>query len=157
MEHRYHGKEWDYRKIQPTPAGLTEAVIERANQSSSLWQQTDFICDLIIVVNGKARYYQDLSVDYVADEFFHHNHYYTVTLEFGQEIIDKALDVFAVERIHKDDVQKSHKSTGIHPIIRRFRRGKLISTHHVIEDIASVWKEPVHVEPLKEFFASQNR
>jgi hypothetical protein len=61
----------------------------------------------------------------------------------------------AIARIHKEDVANAHLSTGIHPIVRRYVNGALSSTHHVIEDIESQWREDVHVLPLIRYFEGQ--
>lgn len=82
-------------------------------------------------------------------------HWYVVTLEFGQEIIDQNADVFAINRIHKDDHEKARNSTGIHPIIRGYNKGELRSEQHLIEDFASEWKEEVHIVPLENYFRQE--
>ena len=69
--------------------------------------------------------------------------------------IDAAPDIFAIDRPHTDDISRAADSTGIHPIIRRYAHGKLVSTHHVIEDLFSEWKQAKHFEPLAEYFASE--
>ena len=76
-------------------------------------------------------------------------------MEFGLEIIQASGDTFAVSRVHKDDAAQAALSSGIHPIIRRFCKGKLIAEHHVIEDLASEWQEDVHIDPLLDFFNEQ--
>lgn len=158
LAHKYHNLELPNREIPCKPQAITKAIIERVNVSSGLWQQTGFLCDLIVLdrESNKARYYEDLATDYVHDsELAQSDRYYTVTLEFGLDIIDASPDVFAVSRIHKDDSKQAALSSGIHPIIRGYERGRKISEHHVIEDIASEWKESVHTEPLLAFFTSQ--
>ncbi|MEM7713740.1 MAG: hypothetical protein AAF349_09235 [Cyanobacteria bacterium P01_A01_bin.68] len=55
-------------------------------------------------------------------------------------------------RVHKDDFKNAANSPSLHPIIRKFSRGRFICEHHVIEDIESEWLEDVHVTPLMEFF-----
>jgi len=158
LEQKYHNQELPYHLIDPTPENLTKAIITRVNLSSGLWQQTGFLCDLIVIPkNDKAaRYYEDLPTDYVHDsELGQHEHYYTVTLEFGLDIIYASPDPFAVERIHKDDVDRAALSSGIHPIIRRFYENTLVAEHHVIEDVASEWLEDVHIKPLRQFLRNQ--
>jgi thioredoxin reductase len=157
FDFRYHGKALVHKSIQATPAKISSEIIQRVNRSSSLWQQTGFMCDLIVSrPDGTGvDYYTDLTVDYVQDHFPQAEQYYTVTLEFGQDRIDAAADVFRIERPHKNDVARAHLSTGIHPIIRRYCQGRLVRVHHVIEDFASEWREEVHVKPLQEFFASE--
>jgi thioredoxin reductase len=158
LAHKYHNVEWPYQDIGGTPEALMEAIIKRVNVASGLWQQTGFLCDLIVMSSDgeRARYYEDVPTDYVHESHFGEaGRYYTVTLEFGLDIINASPDPFAVERIHKDDVSNAALSSGIHPIVRGYERSKKISEHHVIEDIASEWKETVHREPLLEFFKAE--
>ena len=157
LEYKYYNQELPYQLIPPTPCDLTEAILKRVNQSSGLWQQTGFLCDLIVISDEdkQARYYQELPTDYVHDsELDQHTHYYTVTLEFGYDA-DKMPDPFAIERIHRDNADNASHSAFIHPIIRHFHSDKLICEHHVIEDLAAEWKEDVHIKPLLEFLRNQ--
>lgn len=158
LERKYHNQSLPYREIDVTPKSIAETIIERANQSSALWQQTGFLCDLIIIPNKSetAQYYENLPVDYIKDsDLGQYDHYYTITLEFGLDIIFASPDPFAVERIHKDDVERSALSSGIHPIIRRFCNQELVAEHHVIEDVLSEWFEDVHFQPLLAFLQNQ--
>lgn len=152
FERKYHGQDLPYRVIEATPESLTKAILERVNLSSALWQQTGFLCDLIVVSeNCGATYYEELSKDYIHEsEFSQFEHYYTVTLEFGNEV-EKKYDPFVIERVHKNDADNASQSVFMHPIIRRYRYNTLIAEHHVIEDLASEWLEEVHFKPLIEF------
>jgi thioredoxin reductase len=156
LREKYHGVAFPSTRVEATPEALTDYFLHRANKNSSLWQQTGFLCDVALATPQEIRYFEDLPVDYVHDRLGQQDgDYYTMTLEFGQERIDACHDVFAIERVHKDDCHRAEMSTGIHPIIRRYRRGQKISEHHVLEDLASEWKEDVHVLPLIEYFRQQ--
>ncbi|MDJ0735339.1 MAG: NAD(P)-binding domain-containing protein [Nostocaceae cyanobacterium] len=158
LEHKYHNQKLPCQPIEPTPTNLMEAIIQRVNKSSGLWQQTGFLCDLITISKDSkvAQYYEDLPIDYVQDsELGQHEHYYTITLEFGLDIIKASPDPFAIQRVNKDDINNADQSPSLHPIIRRFYRNTLVAEHHVIEDIASEWLENVHTEPLLEFLHNQ--
>ena len=156
FEHKYHAQEWAYQRIEPSAEKVVAAILGRMNRSSALWQQPSFLIDLLVVEGEEARYYEELPLDYVQDSSFsRYEQYYIVALEFGQDHIDATPDPFAVNRVHKDDSAQSELSTVIHPIVRRFRHGKLIRTHHVIEDIMSEWKEDVHIDPLCRFFKEE--
>ncbi len=155
LELKYHGVPLPCRSLPCTPEAITSEIIERVNVTSALWQQTGFMCDAIIMQGNRADYYNDLTVDYVQDKFADHDHYYTVTLEFGQDRIDAARDIFEIDRPQRDDVARADLSTGIHPILRRYSRGKLVTQHHIIEDFLSEWKEEVHVKPLRDFMKSE--
>ncbi|ACK72637.1 FAD-dependent pyridine nucleotide-disulphide oxidoreductase [Gloeothece citriformis PCC 7424] len=158
LEQKYHNCPFPSITLLASPEPLTEAILNRVNTNSGLWQQTGFLADVIIISpSGKeAQYYQELPVDYLLESpLGQSDHYYTITMEFGLDIIEQAADPFAMDRIHKDDTEHSSKSFGIHPIIRRYCHGTLMTEHHVIEDIASEWKEDVHISPLVNFFNAQ--
>jgi thioredoxin reductase len=157
LEYKYHHQELSCQILTSTPEDLTKAIFERVNASSGLWQQTGFLCDLIIISDEDkvARYYQELPKDYIHDsEFGRYGHYYTVSLEFGYDV-ENMPDPFAITRVHKDDIQNAAQSAFIHPIIRRFCGNQLIAEHHVLEDLASEWVEDVHILPVLEFFNVQ--
>jgi thioredoxin reductase len=157
FDRKYHNQELPYQLLSATPEILTEAILQRVNTSSGLWQQTGFLCDLIVISEqGKsAKYYQELPKDYIHDsEFSQCIHYYTISLEFGFEA-DKIPDSFAIQRVHKSDARNAAESAFIHPIIRRFCGNTLIAEHHVIEDLAAEWLEDVHILPLLEFLKVQ--
>lgn len=158
LEYKYYQQEIPCRHIAPMPRALTDAIITRMNQTSGLWQQAGFLCDLVVIPQdgSAARYYEDLPADYVHDSNLgQHDDYYVITLEFGLDIIFASPEPLAVERIHKDDVDRAALSSGIHPIVRRYCGNTLVAEHHVIEDIASEWQENVHVNPLLAFLQRQ--
>jgi thioredoxin reductase len=154
FEEKYHRKPWPCQLIDSTPEGMAEAIIQQINKSSALWQQTGFLCDLIIVPGQgeAAHYYAGIPTDYVHDSRLgEQDHCYVVTLEFGNFTPETAPDPFAIQRVHKEDVNNASKSLFLHPIIRHYCGATLIAEHHIIEDLAGEWKEEVHIEPLTEF------
>lgn len=158
FERRFHNKTWQHQSLELNPHTFTYAILERVNQSSALWQQTGFLCDVIFVSEDEqqGKYYQEVPKDYLLDSNLgKHDHYYTISLEFGHEYLDAFPDPFAIERVHKDDIHNAEQSPSLHPIIRRYFQGNLMAEHHVIEDIASEWKEEVHVQPLLQFLTKQ--
>ena len=158
LEQKYYAQDLPSQQLDASVEHLTNAIINRVNRSSGLWQQTGFLCDLIVVSDRDrtAKYYEELPTDYVQDSNLgKQSHYYIITLEFGQEIIDASPDPFAIKRVHKDDVKHAVQSPSLHPIIRRFYGAEIVAEHHIIEDIASEWLEQVHVEPLRAFLRDQ--
>lgn len=160
FEKKYHSQELPNYQLSINPRILVDTIIKRVNRSSGLWQQTGYFCDLIVISkeNEAATYYEDLTLDYVHEgELGQNYHYYTITLEFGLDSFSTTSDPFAMERVHKDNAQEAEKSAFIHPIIRRYYKGELVAEHHVIEDLASEWKEDVHIKPMLAFFNIQLR
>ncbi len=153
---KYHGQELPSKHIALTVESITDMVIKRINQSSALWQQFGYICDLIIISdnNNEAVYYEEVPVDYIHDsDLGRHNHYYTITLEYGEN--HDLEDPFNVNRIDRNDVSQAHRSKFLHPVIRCFNSSELISEHHIIEDLAAEWFEDVHILPLQQYFQMQ--
>jgi thioredoxin reductase len=158
LDYKYHNQQLPCQLIDCAAENITQTIIQRVNQSSGLWQQTGYLCDLVVISkdNKKARYYKDIPTDYVRDsDLGQEEHYYTITLEFGLDLIFASPDPFAVKRIHKNDVEKAKLSPSLHPIIRCFCGNKMIAEHHVIEDIDSEWSEEVHTKPLLKFLCHQ--
>lgn len=153
LECKYHQQVWPSDCISATSLAITQAILNRVNSSAGLWQQTGFLCDVVVVdeATQTAQYYRDLSRDYVASsEFGQSAHYYVVTLEFGENVGD-ILDPFSINRVNKDDASNAEASEFIHPIIRRYAGSFLVDELHIIEDLEADWSEPVHIEPLTAF------
>lgn len=133
LEHKYHNQELPNFPVAVNANDLTKAVLNRINTNSVLWQQTGYLCDVIVVQSqGEvAQYYEELPIDHVPEcELGQQEHYYTITMEFGLEIINASPDPFAVPRIHKDDAMHADDSSGIHPIISHYCRGKFVEDLH---------------------------
>jgi hypothetical protein len=139
------------------PEALAEAVIARVNRTSALWQQFEVMCDLIVIeAGGRARYFEELPVDYVhASDFGAAERYFTITLEYGpgHDRVDP-FDV-SVARIAQSDATRASEGRYLHPVVRCHRRGTLVAEHHVTENLENEWTSPGHRLPLKEFFAGQ--
>lgn len=149
FEQKYHGAEWPSYPVEATPDAIAGAFLRRINQSSALWQQFGFLCDLVVVANGGAgaRYYEELPVAYVHDAGLGENeHYYTATLEFGKITGDP----FNIERF--PDACQAERSTFLHPVIRRYSGRRLVSEQHLLEDLYGEWvKKEQHFDPLTNF------
>jgi thioredoxin reductase len=155
LESKYHGTEWPNRCVTTDPWSLMEAVLERVNRTSALWQQFAFLCDLVVVgSDGESRYYEELPVDYVAEsDFGSAERYFTITLEYGPDH-DK-IDPFdiSVSRIAQDDPEHSHDARYLHPVVRMYSRGEKLAEHHIAENLENEWTGAAHREPLATFFA----
>ena len=153
FERQYHGKEWPCRTIDGTPEAVAEAIVDRSNRSSGLWQQFGFLCDMLVpTADGKFLYYEEMPVDFVHDsEFGQAEDYYLMTLEYGKDHSLDLIQPVGDYRPHKDDPDSAHLSPGLHPIIRRYNRDTLVETHHVLEDLYAEWCEDVHTKPLLKY------
>lgn len=160
LEEKILGKKWpSYEQNYIASDEISDKIIEIVNRSSSIWQQTGFIGSVLVIdeANNSWKLIYDMPVDYVKDnqEKFG-NRYFAITLEYGHELFEKAESVFNVERVNKHDVDNAHLSPGLHPILRQYVNGELVSTYHMIEDFESQWNDEVrHVIPLKEYMKKQ--
>jgi thioredoxin reductase len=157
LECKYHGAEWPHRELSQDPRQLMEAVIARVNRTSALWQQFGVLGDVITVQPGEgARYYEEIPVDYLhQSELADTDCYFAITLEYGPDH-DK-VDPFdiTVGRITQSTVERSHEGQYLHPVVRRFRLGQLVATHHVTENLENDWTAPMHCDPLTTFFSRE--
>jgi hypothetical protein len=155
LERRYHHAPWPHQRLLATPDDLTQAVIDRVNRTSALWQLFGFMSDLIVAGrDGEARFYEELPVDYVHEgELGAADNCYTVTLEYGPN--HDAHDPFdvSVGRIAQSADDAAGESRYLHPVIRHYRRRVLAAEHHVTENLENEWTGAVHREPLRAFFA----
>jgi len=159
LEQRYHREPWPQRRLATDPAALMDAVIERVNRSSALWQLFGFLADLIVVSrDGGARYFEEVPIDYIhASEFGKSESYFTITLEYGPD--HDRHDPFDphVMRISEADAEGAALGRYLHPVVRHFARGKLVTEHHVTENLENDWTSPAtHREPLAQFFARES-
>jgi thioredoxin reductase len=146
FEERYHGRPWPAQPVDPSPEGLTEAMIRRINKTSALWQQFGFLGDVFVLspAGDRAVHYEELPVDYVHDTALGRNaHYYILTLEFGKITGDP----FNILR--HPEPGRAAESAFLHPVLRRFRGGETVSEHHLLEDLFGEWRDDqLHVQPL---------
>lgn len=158
LDERHHDRTWPHQSLEATPSALADAVVARVNRSSALWQQFAVIGDLIVTAPGEpAHYHEEVPVAYAHEsQLTQNSDYFTVTLEYGPDH-DK-VDPFdiTVRRTAQNSVDDAFDAAYLHPVIRHFRGGELLGTHHMAENLENEWNHPeVHQAPLAEFFARE--
>lgn len=152
FEAKYHGVAWPSQEVEATPEAVLQQVIKCVNRSSGIFLQPGFLADVVIVdeAQGVARHYHDVRRDHIhQSDFGRHEHYYTITLEYGRF----QGDPFSVER--DPDPEKAHEAAYLHPVIRRFRCHEQVAEHHIHDDLESEWHKEIYVQPAREFFQAQ--
>ena len=145
MEHKYHRKAWRHQILEKDPKTLVEFVLERVNRTSGLWQQFGFLCDLLVIEENHALYFEELPIDLINSPIFPKSESrFVITLEFGKV----EGNLFRVER--KPNPSYADKSTFLHPIIRHYK-GNSSEELHLIEDLHANWRKQEHREPLMAF------
>jgi thioredoxin reductase len=152
FEQKYHGNLWPGQTIPATPQAVLDRILERLNNGSGIFLQPGFLCDVLVVSKegDGVECYDDIRVDYVpVSEFSKSHHYYTVTMAYGH--FDG--DPFSIER--DPDPEAANEASYLHPIIRRYDRRKLVSEHHVNDDLENEWYLEEYVEPLRGYLEAQ--
>lgn len=154
LEQRYYQQTWPSERMALNASRLSKAVIDRVNRTSALWQQFEFLGDLILINKDHADYLQELPVDYI-----HQTHetdprdYYIVTLEYGPD--HSKVDPFDIEiaRVAQNDAEQAINAQYLHPVIRHYRQGRQIGEHHLAENLENEWNDKqAHEIPLFNFF-----
>jgi thioredoxin reductase len=144
---RYEDTPLERRTLPAEPGGLTDAMLQRVNNSSALWGQFEYLCDVYVVDGDEAVHYAELPEDYAIERFKDQSLYFTVTLRWGRQ---RHPDVFAIQRHPSPD--RADECAFLHPVIRAWQHGNQIGERHLLEDLQARWLDPVrHVAPLREF------
>ena len=137
---------------------LASRILERANVTCALWQQVDFMCDVIDLPKGGGsvgRWYHDLNFHYVVESDWGSNpssDYYTIAMTYGPCPEDST--VFNHAHVHRPACESVHGdlTTEIHPVIRRMRGNQVLTEYHVRTDFVTDWASDFYLQPLTEFF-----
>ncbi|GAB3921429.1 pyridine nucleotide-disulfide oxidoreductase [Microlunatus endophyticus] len=155
---RYHQTPWPSAVVRGTAEEITEAILARVNRSSGLYQQFAVLGDVVLrPATGDAAYLEEVPVDYALDELAggaentNGPDMIIVTLEYGPDH-DK-VDPFdiTVARVAQDDAEHAFDAAYLHPVVRLYRDGRLIDSHHVAENLENEWDKPAHRDPLVAF------
>ncbi|MFI9006011.1 NAD(P)-binding domain-containing protein [Actinosynnema sp. NPDC053489] len=159
LEHRYHGVPWPSRDL--APEAVADAVVERVNRTSALWQMFGFLADVVLVgSDGALRYAEEVPLAHLHEavgrgDFGDVESYFAVTLEYGADH-DKVnpFDITA-GRTAQDDTS-GLDGRYLHPVVRHFRAGALLGEHHLTENLENEWdSEDVHRAPLRSFLRAR--
>ena len=151
LMHRHEQKPFPAQQLAGNSRNIAEAILNRINESSALWQQHGFIVDVIEidVDTGTGQHIQELPRQYCHELWANNECYLLIALDFGDEIDG---DPFNQTRVHKDDAAHSQQSKFLHPIIYLCKHGEEVAEHHIIEDLEAEWTdEEVHLSPLMSF------
>jgi thioredoxin reductase len=150
---RYHDTPWPSTTLDATPEAITEAIIDRINRSSALWQQFAVLGDVVVVDGDTARYHEEVPVAYLRDGGLGRQPFaFVTTLEYGPD--HDQVDPFdiTVPRIAENDPAAAHDASYLHPVVRVHRGGEVVAVHHLAENLENHWNLPaVHQQPLALF------
>ncbi|MEU4164707.1 NAD(P)-binding domain-containing protein [Actinoplanes sp. NPDC026670] len=148
LRSRHHDIPWPSTPVDATPEAITDAIIDRINVTSALWQQFAVLADVVTVADGRAVHYPEVPVAHMWPEPLA----FLVTLEYGagHDQVDP-FDI-TVPRIAENDAATAHRASYLHPVVRARRDGEVVAEHHLAENLENHWNIPsVHQEPLARF------
>ncbi|MGV9559608.1 NAD(P)-binding domain-containing protein [Streptomyces sp. NPDC003522] len=138
-------------RMPASPEQLSDHIVQRAVNASSLFQLPAFMTDLHVFRPGdeEVSVYHDIPRDYALDApAWRDCHKLTMDLEYGK--LPPGADPFAVER----DPLDGTTSQFVHPVCRLYRGSELVDTYHVPEDLENEWDKPMYTGPLRDALAS---
>ena len=154
---KYENVELPNETVEFGVKSFANQMMKQINKTSALWQQFGFICDLLAFnpTTREANYYDTVPTDFIHDsERWKNSHQFILTLEYGH--FDEDENVFASNRIRRDEVDVSQESKFLHPVIRHYYKGQFISEHHMIEVLEAVWDDyENHQKPLEEYLEKE--
>jgi thioredoxin reductase len=152
---RYDGAPWPYRTLPAEAGAIADALLDRLNHTSALWQQFGFLCDFVSVASGEdtARYHEEMPFDLLHEPGYGATgDVVTVSLEYGAG--HAAIDPFDVQAGREWEADPTREDRYLHPVVRHFRDGELVAVKHLPEQIYNEWTaEDEYRLPLREFVA----
>jgi thioredoxin reductase len=154
LDARHHDRPWPATALEATPEAITDAIIARIMRTSALWQQFAVLADVVLLGDGGARYLEELPVAYFREQH-RTGTALAVTLEYGPGHDEVDPFDITVPRIAENDAAAAQDATYLHPVVRAYRDGELVATHHLAENLENQWNlAAVHQQPLALFVKS---
>jgi thioredoxin reductase len=153
LNYKNYNIDFEYEAMPQDADAITGVIIRKINLTSALWQQFGFFGDTVIVNkdSGMAKYLDGLPVDFINETLCRNEEcYFIITLEYGHSTTESTFSP-NVKRINKNDYERADESLFLHPVVRRYSKGKLVSEQHLIEDFRSLFDRQEHIIPLKRF------
>jgi thioredoxin reductase len=153
LNYKNYNIDFDGEIISQDSDVISDTIIRKINLTSTLWQQFGFFGDVVVVNrdNGTAKYIDGLPVDFINTVLCKNEAcYFIITLEYGHSTTESNFSP-NVKRINKNDYERADESLFLHPVIRKYSNGKVVSEQHLIEDFRSIFDRQEHIIPLKRY------
>ena len=157
-------------KIINSKEELNYKILYRINTSSALFQMYNCMCDVIIIINNKISYIEEVNYRYAKENYINrYEKVILVSLKYGK-IYDEKEETIKNKNGHafgtinyNRPIQKStdyspgverdaHLSIFIHPVFELYINNKFESDFHLAEHLLGEFKlKKVHIEPLKRY------
>lgn len=148
LENRILGKNIPHKLVENDDEILGKYIIDRVNVVSSLWQQPGFLAEFFRLGKGDVEHHEAMPLEYGTQDYFANDDVLALTFEYGQ---NHDGDIFSQNRIARDNLNNAEQSQFLHPVLRHFKNGKLMSEFHVIEDLEAHWTYAEHLVHITDY------
>ena len=155
LAHRYDDRPLPTIALGRSASEVSQALLTRMSRVSSLWQQVGFMCDVFVdaCADTPAQLVPDLPYDYatsLSEDVMPAPHwrggdFFVAAFRFGH----KPDNVFDHPR--SADLLDGASSVAIHPVVERWRDGRMVDEFHVLEDFAADWTGQEYVDSLRRY------
>ena len=147
LEYENHDKLWPSKKLNNLDQ-LKNFIFERINNSSGMYQNFGYLCDVIKINSNSFTYYYELPIKYISKfKEINNQDYITIILNYGGNLKHNFF-----KNIITVDTKESHNSKFLHPIITYYNNHKKTEILHILEDVNTEWYDfNKHKLPLIQF------
>ncbi|MFE4016979.1 NAD(P)-binding domain-containing protein [Streptomyces sp. NPDC059101] len=154
LEQRYEGLTWPGQDLPADASAVADAVLARINRSSGLWNQFGFLGDVLVLHDdGTSRLREEVPVELAhRPEFGAGQDYLIFNVEYGSGYPE--IDPFDIAAGREWEDDPANESLYMHPVVRRYRAGELVSVTHLPEHAYNKWTDPEkYHEPVRAIVA----
>jgi thioredoxin reductase len=139
---------------------LVDKILYRINNSSGLYQMFGCLVDIVIILEEKFIYIEEIPKKLVESEFVNKYDILMIELNYGKfgghirftKNLEESSYVFGLDSAMGIDPELSHKSNFLHPILWLYKNKKFVKKHHISEHLLTEYKlVKTHILPLKKF------
>ena len=139
---------------------LVNKILYRINNSSGLYQMFGCLVDIVIILDNKFIYIEEIPKKLVESELINNYDLLMIELNYGNfggvirftKNLEKSSYVFGLDRVTGIEPESAHESNFLHPILWLYKNKKLVKKHHISEHLLTEYKlVKTHILPLKNF------
>lgn len=130
LQEKYHGKSLPSDKFDLANEAdlkkLGSHLVTRLSTTSALYQLFGTLCDVLVLEDGKAELFYELSIAYVLTESrFANKRIVILSLELGFEHFENGFDD-SLNFIRRNDPERPGSAAFLHPVFRFYENGEFV-------------------------------
>jgi len=139
---------------------IVQKIIHRINNAAAPYQMFHTLGDMVLYnmskISGNGTFASVLYYDSAPISEFHERFHSFGRLTWNFEYGDDFWGPKVLKRQVRKDPVNAHETQFLHPVLRYYAPGKSKPkiTHHLFDDVYTVWHAPQFVSPLTRFVAS---